>query len=294
VSAVGKTAQPGGMVLSVTVFVKVSGSLCSLSLFVSLLAAASQKSPLLHGCISCLLFHPLLARVARHSCQAHPPTLQVNEKQDIVSNQPFQGKDFHGEKIRPHSMCARIKSFQEMARFLLGAESGHANGECCPPSDPTAGNLDLPRHPRCDRSPTRNFLSEPLYPISSCGFYCLARLEHIRTLLSTTRVTTERDRNRISLQSGQTSKPSHQCCQIVTVLFIDRLELQTQSAAGLHVPHDSVGANLALLNKKMKIGRRANALWPGGLNEQSSYTEILHARQITISAAFPVDPYIVL
>jgi hypothetical protein len=24
-------------------------------------AAASQKSPLLHGCISCLLFHPLLA-----------------------------------------------------------------------------------------------------------------------------------------------------------------------------------------------------------------------------------------
>jgi uncharacterized membrane protein YhdT len=25
-------------------------------------AAASQKSPLLHGCISCLLFHPLLAR----------------------------------------------------------------------------------------------------------------------------------------------------------------------------------------------------------------------------------------
>ena len=53
-------------------------------------AAASQKSPLLHGCISCLLFHPLLARVGRHSCQAHPPTLQVNEKQDIVSNQPLR------------------------------------------------------------------------------------------------------------------------------------------------------------------------------------------------------------
>src|SRR5260370_30343180 len=97
-----------------------------------------------------------------------------------------------------------------------------------------------------------------------------------------------------SHQSGQTSKPSHQCCQIGTVLFIDRFELQSQSAAGLHVPHNSVGANLALLNKKMKISRRANALWPGGLNEQSAYTEILHTRQITISAAFPVDPYIVL
>ena len=132
---------------------------------------------------------------------------------------------------------------------------------------------------------------------SVCRFYCLGRLKHSRTFLSRTRVTTvatERDRSRISLQSGQTSKPSHQCCQIVTVLFIDRLELQSQSATGLHVPHDSVGANLALLNKKMKIGRRANALWPGGLNEQSAYTEILHARQITISAAFPVDPYIVL
>jgi hypothetical protein len=37
-----------------------------------------------------LLFHPLLARVGRHSCQAHPPTLQVNEKQNIVSNQPCE------------------------------------------------------------------------------------------------------------------------------------------------------------------------------------------------------------
>jgi hypothetical protein len=79
--------------------------------------------------------------------------------------------------------------------------------------------------------------------------------------------TTERDRGRISLQSGQTSNPSHQCCQIGTVLFIHRLELQSQSAAGLHVPHNSVGANLALLNKKMKTRRRANALWSGGLNE---------------------------
>ena len=95
-------------------------------------------------------------------------------------------------------------------------------------------------------------------------------------------------------RSVQTLKPCQQCCQIGTVLFIDRLELQSQSAAALHVLHSSVGSNLALLNKKMKIGRRANALWSGGLNEQSSYTEILHARQITISAAFPVDPYIVL
>jgi hypothetical protein len=31
----------------------------------------------------------------------HPPTLQLNEKQDIVSNQPVQGKDFHSEEIRP-------------------------------------------------------------------------------------------------------------------------------------------------------------------------------------------------
>jgi hypothetical protein len=75
---------------------------------------------------------------------------------------------------------------------------------------------------------------------------------------------------RISLQSGQTLKPFQQCCQIGTVLFIDRFELQSQSAAALHVLHSSVGSNLALLNKEMKISRRANALWPGGLDEQSA------------------------
>ena len=96
------------------------------------------------------------------------------------------------------------------------------------------------------------------------------------------------------LPSGQTSKPSHQCCQIGPVLFTHCFELQSQSAAGLYVPHNGVGSNLALLNKKMKIGRRANALGLGGLNEQSSYAEVHHARQITISTAFPVDPHIVL
>ena len=79
-----------------------------------------------------------------------------------------------------------------------------------------------------------------LLSISSCRFHCLSRLKHSRTFLSRTRVTTERGRSRISLQSGQTSKPSHQCCQIGTVLFIDRCELQSQSAAGLHVPHDTL------------------------------------------------------
>jgi len=98
----------------------------------------------------------------------------------------------------------------------------------------------------------------------------------------------------ISLQSGRTSKPSHQRGQVGTVLFTHRFELQSQSAAGLYVPHNSIGSNLALFNKKMKIGRRTNVLWSGGLNEQSSHAEIHHARQITIATALPIDPYIIL
>jgi hypothetical protein len=91
-------------------------------------------------------------------------------------------------------------------------------------------------------------------------------------------------------QSGQTPKPSHQCLQIRTVLFTHCFEFQSQSAAGLHMPHYSVGSNLALLDKKMKIGRRAYALYLGGFKEQPSRAEIYNAGQIAISITFPVDP----
>jgi hypothetical protein len=58
-------------------------------------------------------------------------------------------------------------------------------------------------------------------------------------------------------ESRQTTEPFHQCCQIRAVPFTHRFELQSQSAAGLHMPHHTIGSNLSLLDKKMKLGRRA-------------------------------------
>ena len=46
-------------------------------------------------------------------------------------------------------MCERIKSFQEMACFLVGERERPCRTDyVAPPSDRTASNLDLPRHPR--------------------------------------------------------------------------------------------------------------------------------------------------
>ena len=62
--------------------------------------------------------------------------------------------------LPPHCVRPRGQSITRTGvPSVLGQAKGHADAECCPPSDPTAGNLDLPRHPRCDRSPIRGFLS---------------------------------------------------------------------------------------------------------------------------------------
>jgi hypothetical protein len=49
----------------------------------------------------------------------------------------------------------------------------------------------------------------------------------------------------------------HQCCQIRAVFFTHRVELQSESTAGLHVLHDGIGSNLSLIDKKMKMRRGA-------------------------------------
>jgi hypothetical protein len=92
-------------------------------------------------------------------------------------------------------------------------------------------------------------------------------------------------------QSSQTTEASHQCCQIRAVPFTHRLELQSQSPAGLHMPHHAIGSNLSLWDKKMNLGDRAYALHLGGLNEQPSDAQIRYAGHITISITFPVDPH---
>ena len=63
------------------------------------IAAASQASPLLHSHVSRLLLHPPLVRVRRESCQVHPASLQVDEEQHIVGQQPLERQDFRREEV---------------------------------------------------------------------------------------------------------------------------------------------------------------------------------------------------
>src|SRR5260370_36313276 len=48
------------------------------------------------------LFHTLLILMTRNSGQAYPPTLQMNEEQHVVRNQPSERKHFHREEVGGH------------------------------------------------------------------------------------------------------------------------------------------------------------------------------------------------
>src|SRR5215469_18696751 len=89
------------------------------------IAAASQASPLLHGHVSCLLLHPPLIRVRRESCQVHPASLQVDEEQHVVGQQPraLSVRTSAVKKSIPTetSRCERIKSFHETVCLRFGA-----------------------------------------------------------------------------------------------------------------------------------------------------------------------------
>ena len=63
------------------------------------IAAAFQASPLLLCQVSSLLLHPILVRVRCESYQAHSASLQVDEEQHIIGQQPLQGQDFRREEV---------------------------------------------------------------------------------------------------------------------------------------------------------------------------------------------------
>src|SRR4030095_3638344 len=63
--------------------------------------AAFQETPGFQGHVPGDLFHPLFIWMWSHPGQANLATLQVNEEQDIVSDQSLERDDFDGEEIRP-------------------------------------------------------------------------------------------------------------------------------------------------------------------------------------------------
>ena len=61
--------------------------------------AVFEETPGLQSHVPGDLFHPLFMRMSRHPCQADLATLQMNEEQDIVSDQSLESDDFNGEEI---------------------------------------------------------------------------------------------------------------------------------------------------------------------------------------------------
>src|SRR5262245_9187276 len=64
--------------------------------------ARGEEAPLFHGHIARRLHHPRLVGMRRYTSHMDLPTPKVNEKQDVVRDQPAQGPDLGGEEIRRH------------------------------------------------------------------------------------------------------------------------------------------------------------------------------------------------
>ena len=61
--------------------------------------AVFEETPGFQGHVPGDLLHPLFMRMRRHPSQADLATLQMNEEQDIVSDQSLESNNFNGEEI---------------------------------------------------------------------------------------------------------------------------------------------------------------------------------------------------
>src|SRR5262245_33059645 len=64
--------------------------------------AGGQAAPVLHGHIARHLHHPRFVGMRCQTSHMDLPTPKVNEKKDVVRDQPAQGPDLGGEEIRRH------------------------------------------------------------------------------------------------------------------------------------------------------------------------------------------------
>jgi hypothetical protein len=63
--------------------------------------AVFQETPGFQGHVPGDLLHPLFIWMWSHPCQADLAALQMDEEQDIVSDQSLQSDNFNGEEVRP-------------------------------------------------------------------------------------------------------------------------------------------------------------------------------------------------
>jgi hypothetical protein len=89
------------------------------------------------------------------------------------------------------------------------------------------------------------------------------------------------------------TSPGHQRGQVWTVCPRHRGKLQTQPTRRFCVPHNSLGPDLPILNKKVNLDSEAKWPWVLCFKEQASQAQVPNSRNIRTPIAPPIDPYAV-
>jgi hypothetical protein len=88
----------------------------------------------------------------------------------------------------------------------------------------------------------------------------------------------------------EVAKPSKQCCEMGRVLLRHGCEFESQTATGLNMPHDRLGADLAFLDEKIEPSFRAHRPWTWGSKKQTSRAQVQDAGNVILTIATPIDP----
>jgi hypothetical protein len=75
---------------------------------------------------------------------------------------------------------------------------------------------------------------------------------------------------------AESAKPSHQIGEMAAIFLAHGGELQSQSTAGLHMPHNGFGPDLSFFDKKMQVGLCAHSLVLVRQDKQTAGAEIVN------------------
>jgi|SRR6267143_2174372 len=98
-------------------------------------------------------------------------------------------------------------------------------------------------------------------------------------------------RLRLTAGTREVAKPSKQCCEMRRVLLCHGCEFESQTATGLNMPHDRLGADLAFLDEKIEPSFRAHRPWTSwSSKKQTSGAQIQDAGNVIPAITTPIDP----
>src|SRR6516225_8040012 len=90
----------------------------------------------------------------------------------------------------------------------------------------------------------------------------------------------------------QTAQPGDERSQVPGVFNIHRREFEPLTDTGTRVADNGVGANLPILDEKMKARRSTLDHRLGGLDEEAMHANVAHPRNVATIPALPVYPNI--